>query len=59
MKAMTGCIMATAAFLLFGEARAQTLLSASELEKIMIGNSVRFQGFLKTLFGMTQAEPGR
>lgn len=46
MKLITIGIIATAAFLLCGEAPAQVLLSAAELEKLMIGNTIRFHHLL-------------
>jgi len=53
MKLITSFIMATAAFLLCGEARAQTLLSAAELEKLMIGNTIRFHHLVTGWRGLT------
>lgn len=58
MKPITTRILLTAALLLCGEARAQTLLSAAELENLMTGNTVRFHHLVTGWRGMTYFDSG-
>lgn len=57
MKLIASCIIATAAFLACGEARTQTLLSAAELENLMIGNTIRFHSLMTGWRALTYFDP--